>query len=100
MHDLSRDVSLEDLASQLPYEEAELEDLQEPLRIPGGLEQELAEEAERMERERPRILSFALSPQQAEIVEAAIDRVRAPQVGRRCDGKAGGLNSTDAGRDA
>ena len=47
--------------------------------LPSGLAltsagEEVLAAAERMERERPRILSFALSPQQAEIVEAAIDR--------------------------
>jgi ParB/RepB/Spo0J family partition protein len=74
VHDLSRDLSIEDLASQLPYDIPELEDLQALLHIPDGLEQELAEEAERMERERPRILSFALSPEQAETVERAVER--------------------------
>jgi ParB/RepB/Spo0J family partition protein len=74
VHDLSRDLSLEDLETQLPYDLAQLEDLQDLLRIPDGLEAELAAEAERMERERPRILSFALSPEQAEVVEEAITR--------------------------
>jgi ParB family chromosome partitioning protein len=74
VHDLSRELSLEDLETQLPYDLAQLEDLQGLLRIPDGLEAELAAEAERMERERPRILSFALSPEQAEIVEEAVTR--------------------------
>ncbi len=72
VHDLSREMSLDDLASQLPYDVPELEDLQDLLRIPDGLEAELAEEAERMERERPRILSFAVSPEQEGIVEKAM----------------------------
>jgi ParB/RepB/Spo0J family partition protein len=74
VHDLSRELTLEDLESQLPYDMAQLEDLQDLLRIPDGLEAELAAEAEKMERERPRILSFALSPEQAEVVEEAITR--------------------------
>jgi ParB family chromosome partitioning protein len=72
VYDLSRELTLEDLESQLPYDLAQLEDLQDLLRIPDGLEAELAAEAERMERERPRILSFALSPEQAEVVEEAV----------------------------
>jgi ParB/RepB/Spo0J family partition protein len=72
VHELSRDTHLSDLATWLPYDEDELEDLQDLLRVPDGLEAELAAEAERMERERPRILSFALSPEQAEVVEEAI----------------------------
>jgi ParB/RepB/Spo0J family partition protein len=74
VHDLSRDLSIDDLASQLPYDVPELEDLQSLLQIPDGLEEELAAEAERMERERPRILSFAVSPAQEETVEEAIER--------------------------
>jgi ParB/RepB/Spo0J family partition protein len=74
VHDLSRDLSVEDLSSQLPYDVPELEDMQDLLRIPDGLEDELAAEAERMERERPRILSFAVSPAQEETIEEAIDR--------------------------
>ena len=38
VHDLSRELSLDDLASQLPYDAAELEDLQELLKIPDGLD--------------------------------------------------------------
>jgi ParB/RepB/Spo0J family partition protein len=72
VHDLSRELTMEDLESQLPYDTAELADLQDLLKIPEGLEAELAAEAERMERERPHILSFALSPEQAEIVEEAV----------------------------
>jgi ParB/RepB/Spo0J family partition protein len=75
VHDLSRDLSVEDLSSQLPYDVPELEDMQDLLRIPDGLEDELAAEAERMERERPRILSFAVSAAQEETIEEAIDRV-------------------------
>lgn len=74
VHDLSRELTLEDLETQLPYDLAQLEDLQDLLRIPDGLEAELAAEAERMERERPRILSFALTPEQAEFVEEAVTR--------------------------
>ncbi|MBZ0268989.1 ParB/RepB/Spo0J family partition protein, partial [bacterium] len=38
VHDLSKELSLDDLASQLPYTVPELEDLQDLLRIPDGLE--------------------------------------------------------------
>jgi len=74
VHDLSRDVSLADLATQLPYGLDELEDFQALLQIPDGLESLLEEESERMERERPRVLSFALSPEQEAVVEDAIGK--------------------------
>lgn len=74
VHDLSRELSLDDLASQLPYTVPELEDLQDLLRIPDGLEAQLVEEAERMERERPRVLSFAVSPDQEAVIEQALTK--------------------------
>jgi ParB family chromosome partitioning protein len=81
VHELSREVSLPDLASQLPWATEELEDLQSLLQIPDGLDAALQEEAERMERERPRVISFALSPKQEQIVEAAIERSLAEVAG-------------------
>ena len=72
IHDLSKDTSLTDLETQLPYDLDELEDLTSLLQVPDGLDSLLAEEAERMERERPRVLSFALSPEQLTVVEEAL----------------------------
>jgi ParB family chromosome partitioning protein len=57
IHDLSEELTLEDLESQLPYTEAELKDALELMKIPDGLEAYLNEEVERAERERPHILS-------------------------------------------
>ena len=74
VHDLSKELTLDDLASQLPYDIPELKDLQDLLRIPDGLEAQLAAEAEQMERERPRVLSFVLSADQAATVEEAVQR--------------------------
>lgn len=74
IHDLSRELTLDDLASQLPYPVPELEDYLRLLQIPDGLEAQLEAEAERMERERVRILSFALSAEQEAVVEEAIAR--------------------------
>jgi ParB/RepB/Spo0J family partition protein len=73
VHELSRDTHLADLASWLPYDENELQDLTDLLKIPDGLEEQLAADAERMERERPRVLSFAVSADEEQGVEAAIE---------------------------
>ncbi len=70
VHDLSKELTLEDLESQLPYSIAELKDSLELLKIPDGLEAYLDEEAKRQERERPTILSFVVDD--AETVERAI----------------------------
>ena len=70
IHDLSKELTLEDLETQLPYSISELKDSLELLKIPDGLEAFLEEEAARLERERPTILSFVV--EDAEIVEKAI----------------------------
>jgi ParB/RepB/Spo0J family partition protein len=73
IHELSRDTHLSDLATWLPFDEDELEDLTDLLKIPDGLEEQLAADAARMERERPRVLSFAVSADDERVVEAAIE---------------------------
>jgi ParB-like chromosome segregation protein Spo0J len=70
VHDLSKELTLEDLETQLPYSVSELKDSLELLKIPDGLEAFLEEEAAKLERERPTILSFVL--EDAETVERAI----------------------------
>jgi ParB family chromosome partitioning protein len=72
VHDLSQELTLEDLESQLPYSEAELKDALEIMKIPDGLEALLDEEVAKAERERPHILSFVVDD--VETVEAAIEK--------------------------
>ena len=72
VHDLSQELTLEDLESQLPYSEAELKDVLEIMKIPDGLEAYLDEQVEKAERERPHILSFVVDD--VETVEKAIDK--------------------------
>jgi len=72
VHDLSQELTLEDLESQLPYSEAELKDALELMKIPDGLEAYLDEEVAKAERERPHILSFVV--EDVELVEKAIDK--------------------------
>jgi hypothetical protein len=104
VHDLSREISLADLESQLPYDMDELEDFQSLLKIPDGLESQLVEEAERMERERPRVLSFAVSREQEDIIEAAmtlaLERVAATSRGAALTHLAQTYLDTDEGDSA
>ncbi len=74
VHDLSKELTLEDLESQLPYSISELKDSLELLKIPDGLEAYLDEEAAKQERERPTILSFVV--EDAETVERAIAKAQ------------------------
>ncbi|MFH1314029.1 MAG: hypothetical protein ABIJ00_12500 [Candidatus Eisenbacteria bacterium] len=71
IHDLSQELTLADLESQLPYSEAELKDALDLMKIPDGLEAYLNEEVERAERERPHILSFVV--EDVETVERAME---------------------------
>jgi ParB family chromosome partitioning protein len=71
VHDLSQELTLEDLETQLPYSEAELKDALEVMKIPDGLEAYLDVEVEKAERERPHILSFVV--EDVETVEQALE---------------------------
>lgn len=74
IHDLSKERTLEDLESQLPYSIAELHDSLDLLKIPEGLEDFLKQESERQSRERPQILTFVV--EDAAVVEEAIDAAK------------------------
>jgi ParB/RepB/Spo0J family partition protein len=79
VHDLSRELTISDLESQLPYSMSELKDSLELLKIPDGLESYLDEEAAKQERERPKILTFVVDDE--ETVEGAIKRAQAKHAG-------------------
>ena len=80
IHDLSKELTWEDLESQLPYTAEELKDVLEILKIPDGLEKYLDEEAERQRRAQPTILSFVV--EDAETVERAIEKAKTQEPGR------------------
>lgn len=70
IHDLCKEVTIEDLETQLPYSMDELKDSLELLKIPNGLEAYLDQEAARQEIEKPKIISFVVDD--VELVEKAI----------------------------
>jgi ParB-like chromosome segregation protein Spo0J len=74
VHDLSRDLSLDDLETQLPYTLDDLKDSLELLKIPDGLDSFLEEEAATQAKERPTILTFVVDD--ADVVENAIEAVK------------------------
>lgn len=75
VHDLSREVTLEDLSTQLPYSNAELSDVLEILKVPDGLKAYLDAEVEKADRERPQVVSFVVDD--PEPVERAIAAAQA-----------------------
>ena len=86
VHDLSKELTFQDLETQLPYSIAELKDSLELLKIPDGLEAFLEEEAAKLERERPTILSFVV--EDVETVEKAIAAAQQRQAGNLTRGRA------------
>jgi ParB-like chromosome segregation protein Spo0J len=74
VHDLSKELVLEDLEKQLPYSLDELKDSLDLLKIPDGLDDFLKQEAERQARERPQILTFVV--EDAGVVEDAIETAK------------------------
>ena len=80
IHDLNRDVTLDDLATQLPYSERQLADSLELLKVPDGLALQLEAEVKAHRDGQPTLLSFMVD--EAEPVEQAL-----AQVGAGLDGK-------------
>ncbi len=74
VHDLSKELVLEDLEKQLPYSLDELKDSLDLLKIPDGLDEFLKQETQRQARERPQILTFVVDD--AEPVERAIEAAK------------------------
>ena len=70
IHDLTRDVSLDDLSTILPYSAAELADFESLLQLPDGLDAFIEEQVEREAKDAPKVLSFVLDAD-VEAVERA-----------------------------
>jgi ParB-like chromosome segregation protein Spo0J len=74
IHDLSKELVLEDLEKQLPYSIEELKDSLDLLKIRDGLDDFLRAEAERQAKDRPQILTFVV--EDASVVEEAIEAAK------------------------
>ena len=72
IHDLNKEIKLEDLSKRLPYEEAQLMDNLELLKLPEDFGNEIEERARKEEKELPSVLTFVIYKEQQEIIERAI----------------------------
>jgi len=72
IHDLNKEISLDDLAKRLPYEELQLQDNLELLKLPEDFGTALEEQAKRDEEEMPLVVSFVLRKEQAAALEEAL----------------------------
>lgn len=75
IHELSKEIKLEDLAKRLPYEEPQLIDNLELLKLPDDFGKEIEERAMAEEQEMPSVMTFVVEKEGAELVEEAIKKV-------------------------
>ena len=73
IHDLSKEIKLEDLAKRLPYERPQMLDNLELLKLPDGFGKELDIKAQDEEAELPSVISFVVYKNQEEAIERAIN---------------------------
>ena len=72
IHDLNKEIKLEDLAKRLPYEEPQLLDNLELLKLPEGFGEILEAQAKQEEAEMPSVHTFVLFKNQRETMEEAL----------------------------
>lgn len=72
IHDLNRDIKLEDLVKRLPYEEPQMLDSLELLKMPEDFAKEVEEQALKEEGELPSVISFVVYKTQLDAIEEAI----------------------------
>lgn len=72
IHDLSKEIKLEDLAKRLPYEEVQLKNDLELLKLPEDFEEIVKEQARKEADDLPSVITFVLYKQQMDKVENAI----------------------------
>jgi ParB family chromosome partitioning protein len=73
IHDLNKEMKLEDLAKRLPYEEALLKDNLELLKLPDDFGKTIEEQAKQEEEELPSVISFVVYKKQLEAIEQALE---------------------------
>jgi ParB/RepB/Spo0J family partition protein len=81
IHDLSREMSLNDLAGMLPWSEAQLRDSLELLRLPADLQQQVEQQAADQAAQAPIPVTVVMLPQEYKTFEEAMARARA-ELGR------------------
>lgn len=86
IHDLSRDISIDDLSTILPYGEDELRDFEALLQLPDGLDSYVEEQAEQAAKEAPKVLSFVVDDPAP--IEAAIEHAMERIEGKNRRGRA------------
>lgn len=74
IHDLSKEVSIEELEKRLPYEKVELKDSLELLKLPEDYGTQIRVRESEEEKNLPRVITFVAYEQEAKLIEEAIDK--------------------------
>ncbi len=72
LHELEEQIPLAELAAVLPYDESEIRDTLELLKLPEGLEEQIEREAAEEEAAAPEIVSFVVPRECMEIINRAL----------------------------
>lgn len=72
IHDLSKEIKVEELIKMLPYEKGEIADNLELLKLPEGFGKEVELKAQEEEQKLPVVISFVVYKNQEEVIEEAI----------------------------
>jgi len=72
IHELNKEIAIEDLASRLPYEEPQLLDNLELLKLPDDFGKDIEDRSDLEEQELPTVISFVVYKEQADTIEDAI----------------------------
>jgi len=72
IHELNKEISLEDLAKRLPYEEPQLLDNLELLKLPDDFGKDIEDRSDLEEAELPTVISFVVYKNQADTIEDAV----------------------------
>jgi len=73
IHDLNKEIKLEDLAGRLPYETPQMMDNLELLKFPDDFGQKIEIQTMEDEKELPVVMSFVVPREQVQIIEKALD---------------------------
>lgn len=92
LHELLREMSVDDLAGLLPESDRQIEDLHALLEFPAeDVAALLEQEAEKEEKVLPRVMTFVVTPEQEQVIEDAVEKASDGTPGR--DRKARGLTN-------
>lgn len=72
LHDLNREITLDDLSGRLPYDEGRIQDSLELLKLPEDFMRQIEDQAAAEEKEAPMVMTFVFKKEQVDIINQAV----------------------------